>query len=67
MSGKIGQPLPVAAPEYDYDNEIITRRQIEQNFNETNEQVQEVRTITGGEAGAALLPFQFLLMGAPGG
>ncbi len=67
MSGKITQPLPTAPVEYNPDNEAITRRQVEQNFEETNTQVDESRAIRNGRASAAHCRFQFLLMGAASG
>lgn len=59
--------LPVARPEYDGENEQVTRRTIEQALQDVTSVVEGNRNKTNKLSSLALRRFQFLLMGASGG
>lgn len=59
--------LPVARPEYDSENEQVTRRTIEQALQDMTSVVEGNRNKTNKLSSLALRRFQFLLMGASGG
>jgi len=57
-------PLPVPTPEYDVNNEAITRRTIEQAMNQIENDVSLAKTQGDKSGSLAMRRFQFLLMGA---
>jgi hypothetical protein len=57
-------PLPVPTPEYDVNNEAITRRTIEQAMNQIENDVNLAKTQGDKSGSLAMRRFQFLLMGA---
>jgi hypothetical protein len=57
-------PLPVPAPEYDVNNEAITRRTIEQAMDQIENDVSLAKTQGDKSGSLAMRRFQFLLMGA---
>jgi len=57
-------PLPVPAPEYQADNEAITRRTIEQALDQIENDVNIAKTQGDKSGSLAMRRFQFLLMGA---
>jgi len=57
-------PLPVPAPEYDVNNEAITRRTIEQAMDQIENDVNLAKTQGDKSGSLAMRRFQFLLMGA---
>ena len=59
--------LPVARPEYDSENEHVTRRTIEQALQDVTTIVEGNRNKTSKPSSLAIRRFQFLLMGASGG
>ena len=59
--------LPVARPEYDSENEQVTRRTIEQALQDVTTIVAGNRNKTSKPSSLAIRRFQFLLMGASGG
>ena len=59
--------LPVARPEYDSENEQVTRRTIEQALQDVTTIVEGNRIKTSKPSSLAIRRFQFLLMGASGG
>jgi hypothetical protein len=59
--------LPVARPDYDAENEQVTRRTIEQALQDVTGTVEGNRDKTNKLSSLALRRFQFLLMGATNG
>ena len=59
--------LPVATPEYDRENERVTRRSLEQSLQDANSNIEGNRDKTNKLSSLALRRFQFLLMGAGNG
>ena len=59
--------LPVARPEYDSENEQVTRRTIEPALQDGTTLVERNRNKTSKPSSLAIRRFQFLLMGASGG
>ena len=59
--------LPVARPEYDSENEQVTRRTIEQALQDVTTIVEGNRNKPRKPSSLAIRRFQFLLMGASGG
>ena len=57
-------PLPVPTPEYDVNNEAITRRTIEQAMDKIENDVNLAKTQGDKSGSLAMRRFQFLLMGA---
>ena len=57
-------PLPVPAPEYDVNNEAITRRTLEQALDQIENDVELAKTQGDKPGSLAMRRFQFLLMGA---
>jgi len=57
-------PLPVPTPEYDVNNEAITRRTIEQAMDQIENDVSLAKTQGDKSGSLAMRRFQFLLMGA---
>ncbi len=57
-------PLPVPTPEYDVNNEAITRRTIEQAMDQIENDVNLAKTQGDKSGSLAMRRFQFLLMGA---
>ena len=61
------RPLPVAPLEYLARDEQITRRTIENSFEDLESKVDANRNKTNKNSSLALRRFQFLLMGASSG
>lgn len=61
------RPLPVASIQYDAENEQISRRTIENSFQDLEAKVDGNTTKTNKPSSLALRRFQFLLMGASSG
>ena len=61
---RINRPLPVPMEEYDRQNEAVTRRTIEQRFDEVEQDIDQNKTGSSASASLALRKYQFLLMGA---
>jgi|TARA_R100000482_G_scaffold123859_4_gene74866 hypothetical protein len=61
------RPLPVAPLEYLARDEQVTRRTIENSFEDLESKVDANRNKTSKESSLALRRFQFLLMGASNG
>jgi|TARA_B100001093_G_scaffold514437_1_gene588434 hypothetical protein len=57
-------PLPVPPTEYDFNNEAITRRTIEQAMDQIENDVVQAKTQGDKTGSLAMRRFQFLLMGA---
>ena len=56
--------LPVAADQYDGNDEQVMRRTVEQGFQDLRSDVVDNRSKTDKDSSLALRRFQFLLMGA---
>tara|TARA_R100001244_G_scaffold11662_1_gene13853 strand:- start:540 stop:737 length:198 start_codon:yes stop_codon:yes gene_type:complete len=64
MASRRDNPLPTARPEYDFENEAITRRTIEFTFQTLENDVELAKTQGDKSGSLAMRRFQFLLMGA---
>jgi hypothetical protein len=58
--------LPTANPEYDFQNELTTRRAIERSFADVDDDFTKISNKVDKVESLALKRFQFLLMGASG-
>ena len=67
MADKSSVPLPIATPEYEELNETITRRTIEQTFQDINVDVANSKRKQDSINSKAMRRHQFLLMGVTGG
>jgi len=67
MTVKQARPLPIPGGEYSEENEAVTRRQIEHNFRQVNEDLDDVYSGFQGSGSLHMRKFQFLLMGASNG
>ena len=61
------RPLPVASRQYDAENEQISRRTIENSFQDLENKVDGNTNKKSKPSSLALRRFQFLLMGASSG
>ena len=61
------RPLPVASGQYDAENEQISRRTIENSFQDLEAKVDGNTSKKSKPSSLALRRFQFLLMGASSG
>lgn len=64
MAQSVSVPLPVAAQEYDAQNEATTRAQVEQSLQDIKNDVVLAKTQGDKDGSLAMRRFQFLLMGA---
>tara|TARA_A100001515_G_scaffold47141_1_gene37203 strand:+ start:731 stop:934 length:204 start_codon:yes stop_codon:yes gene_type:complete len=67
MADKSAVPLPIATTEYDEINETITRRTIEQTFQDINSEIGNAKRQQDTISSKAIRRHQFLLMGVSGG
>ena len=67
MTLKVYRPLNVATEEYDQVNEGISRRTIEQNFQDVSSDIHSVKTQSDRDSSLSLRKYQFLLLGASNG
>ena len=67
MADKSAVPLPIATTEYDEINETITRRTIEQTFQDINSDIGNAKRKQDTISSKAIRRHQFLLMGVTGG
>ena len=63
MTNRRNYPLPIPAPEYDPQNEAVTRRTIEIGFQEIQDTANNDRNYSSSTASLALRRHQFLLAG----
>jgi hypothetical protein len=56
--------LPVAGIDYNYDNELTTRRSIERSFNEVQDTINVISNQNDKDASLSLRKYQFMFMGA---
>jgi|TARA_B100001248_G_scaffold86637_1_gene63369 hypothetical protein len=66
MASKSAPPLPLPLPDYELINEQITRRTIEQLFQDVFSEINGVESLKTSAASKAVKRHQFLLMGAKG-
>ena len=66
MASKSEPPLPLPLPDYELINEQITRRTIEQLFQDVFSEINGVESLKTSAASKAVKRHQFLLMGAKG-
>ena len=67
MAEKSKIPFPLASLEYDENNEAITRRTIEQAFQDINSEIGTLKTMQQSVVSKAIRRHQFLLMGVKHG
>ena len=67
MTLKVYRPLNVAPSEYDETNERVSRRTVEQNFQDVSSDIQSVKTQSDKDSSLSLRKYQFLLLGASNG
>ena len=67
MADKSAVPLPIATTEYDEINETVTRRTIEQTFQDINSDIGNAKRKQDTISSKAIRRHQFLLMGVSGG
>ena len=67
MAEKSTIPLPIANIEYDEVNEAVTRRTIEQAFQDINSEIGTLKTMQQSVVSKAIRRHQFLLMGVKHG
>ena len=67
MADKSAVPLPIATTEYDEVNETVTRRTIEQTFQDINSDIGNAKRKQDTISSKAIRRHQFLLMGVTGG
>ena len=67
MADKSAVPLPIATIEYDEINETVTRRTIEQTFQDINSDIGNAKRKQDTISSKAIRRHQFLLMGVSGG
>jgi hypothetical protein len=67
MTLKAYRPLNVATEEYEQVNEGISRRTIEQNFQDVSSDIHSVKTQSDRDSSLSLRKYQFLLLGASNG
>ena len=67
MAEKSTIPLPIANIEYDEVNEAVTRRTIEQAFQDINAEIGTLKTMQQSGVSKAIRKHQFLLMGVKHG
>lgn len=64
MAEKTSIPLLIPNPEYNQENELLTRRTIEQAIQDLNSEIGAVKRMQQSVVSKAIKRQQFLLMGA---
>ena len=67
MSLKVYRPLNRAPEEYQEYDESISRRTIEQNFQDVSSDIHAVKIQSDSDSSLSLRKYQFLLLGASNG
>ena len=67
MPLKTYRPLNNAPEEYEVFDESMSRRTIEQNFDDVSSDINAVKTQTDKDSSLSLRKYQFLLLGASNG
>lgn len=66
MAAKSSPPLPLPEPEYQVENELVTRRTIEQIIQDIFNDLANVDNLKTAALSKAIKRHQFLLMGTKG-
>ena len=66
MAAKSSPPLPLPQQQYSLDNELVTRRTLEQIIQDIFNDLSNVENLKTGAASKAIKRHQFLLMGTKG-
>ena len=56
--------LPIAQPQYDYNNELTNRRTVERSFREVQDTINVVADKEDKDASLAIRKYHFMFMGA---
>ena len=67
MTVKVYQALNSASLEYEETDESVTRRTIEQNFQDVASDIHDVKTQNDRDGSLSLRKYQFLFLGASNG
>ena len=67
MSIKVYRPLNCAPQEYEEYDESMSRRTIEQNFQDVSSDIHAVKVQADSDSSLSLRKYQFLLLGASNG
>jgi len=67
MSIKVYRPLNRAPSEYEEYDESMSRRAIEQNFQDVSSDIHAVKVQADSDSSLSLRKYQFLLLGASNG
>ena len=67
MTIKYYLPLNIATTEYKEENERVTRKTIEQNFQDVASDLHNVKTQNDRDGSLSLRKYQFLFLGASNG
>ncbi len=67
MTIKVYRPLHRAPHEYEEYDESISRRTIEQNFQDVSSDIHSVKVQADSDSSLSLRKYQFLLLGASNG
>tara|TARA_R110001583_G_scaffold56934_3_gene171295 strand:- start:83 stop:286 length:204 start_codon:yes stop_codon:yes gene_type:complete len=67
MTLKVYRPLNIATEKYEQVNESVSRRTIEQNFQDVSSDIHSVKTQGDRDSSLSLRKYQFLLLGASNG
>jgi hypothetical protein len=67
MSTKVYRPLNRAPSEYEEYDESMSRRTIEQNFQDVGSDIHAVKIQADSDSSLSLRKYQFLLLGASNG
>ncbi len=67
MTLKVYRPLNIATEKYEQVNESVSRRTIEQNFQDVSSDIHSVKTQSDRDSSLSLRKYQFLLLGASNG
>ena len=67
MAEKTSIPLPIPTSEYDFNDQSLTRRTIEQNIQDLNQEIGTLKTMQQSGVSKALKRHIFLIMGTKSG
>ena len=67
MAEKSSIPLPIPTPEYDFNDQSLTRRTLEQSIQDLNQEIGTLKTMQQSGVSKALKRHIFLIMGTKSG
>ena len=67
MAEKSSIPLPIPTPEYDFNDQALTRRTLEQSIQDLNQEIGTLKTMQQSGVSKALKRHIFLIMGTKSG